>query len=78
MGIRFLLLAVAVWALFSLARRFLNRLKTPAEPQPDKSSVEMVSCERCGLHLPQPEALLESGRYYCCREHRDGKPTSRT
>jgi uncharacterized protein len=31
----------------------------------------MVSCARCGLHLPQPDAVEgEGGRHYCSAEHR--------
>lgn len=31
----------------------------------------MVACAHCGLHLPQSDALEgESGRHYCCAEHR--------
>ncbi len=36
----------------------------------------MVSCERCGLRLPQSDALVgpaDSGRWYCCEEHRSSR-----
>ena len=37
----------------------------PGAPQP------MVSCAVCGLHLPQPDAVLGAdGRFYCGNEHR--------
>lgn len=71
MGIRYLLLAVTVWALFLLVRRHRTRPQDVAEPQPDNTHVDMIPCDRCGLHLPRAEALQVSGRYYCCREHRD-------
>jgi uncharacterized protein len=41
------------------------RAPEPAAPQ------AMLSCVRCGLHLPQSDALLDdSGRAYCGAEHR--------
>ena len=30
----------------------------------------MVSCVRCGVHLPQSEALEEAGNFYCSEAHR--------
>lgn len=30
----------------------------------------MVACARCGVHLPESEALEDAGRRYCCEEHR--------
>lgn len=31
----------------------------------------MVQCARCGVHLPQSEALDRDGRHYCSADHRD-------
>lgn len=43
----------------------------PAAPQ------AMLSCVRCGLHLPQSEAFLDDrGRAYCGPEHRHLGPGS--
>jgi uncharacterized protein len=78
MGIRSLLLAATVWAIFLLVRRFRARPQTLAEPQPDNHSVDMIPCDHCGLHLPRTEAFQESGRHYCCREHREKARESHT
>lgn len=78
MGIRYLLLAAAVWALFLLARRSRTRPQGIAGPRPVNHSVDMIACDHCGLHLPRSEAFQESDRYYCCREHRDEARGSRT
>ncbi len=70
MGIRVLLLGIAVWLLFLSGRRLLRRLKSrQAGSHPTTPIVNMVSCHYCGLHLPQGEALENNSRYYCCREH---------
>ena len=30
----------------------------------------MVSCAKCGLHIPRNEALVQDDRFFCCEEHR--------
>jgi len=35
----------------------------------------MVACAHCGVHLPQPEAILDpAGRPYCSEAHRLAGP----
>jgi uncharacterized protein len=68
MGIRYLLLAAAVWALYIMVRRLLARPGKEQSPE-DATPVDMVSCARCGIHVPQAEALEKDGHFYCCREH---------
>ena len=29
----------------------------------------MVLCERCGLHLPQTDAIAADGVFFCSKEH---------
>lgn len=31
----------------------------------------MVQCARCGIFVPEDEALAQDGRHYCSRECRD-------
>lgn len=41
----------------------------PADPAP------MVACAHCGVHLPQPEAVLDAaGRPFCSEAHRLAGP----
>ena len=43
-----------------------RRPETGTEPQ------EMVSCDRCGLHLPRNESLTDGrGGTFCCAQHRE-------
>lgn len=51
---------------------------TPDRPSKPRASAPqaMVSCARCGVHLPQSEALQKGGRSYCCAAHRDAPPSS--
>ncbi|MFZ9627489.1 MAG: PP0621 family protein, partial [Burkholderiaceae bacterium] len=39
-----------------------ERAATPAEG--------MVSCSLCGLNVPRSEAVQQSGRFFCCDDHR--------
>ena len=58
---------VALWW-FGKGRRGGAPGRMPADRT---RGVTMVGCARCGLHLPQAEALEgEGGRRYCCAEHR--------
>jgi len=34
----------------------------------------MVACARCGVHLPESDALHEGKHHYCCAAHRDQGP----
>ncbi|WP_419609967.1 PP0621 family protein [Thiolapillus sp.] len=29
----------------------------------------MVSCDYCGLHVPEDECIRQNGHNYCSREH---------
>jgi uncharacterized protein len=69
MGIRYLLLAAAIWALYIMVRRLLARRGKGQSPADTAPPVTMVSCTRCGIHVPQTEALEKDGQFYCCREH---------
>jgi uncharacterized protein len=68
MGIRYLLLAVAIWALFVLVRRLLAG-RRKGRSSGETTPVDMVSCAHCSIHVPRPEALEKDGLFYCCREH---------
>ena len=61
-----LFVVVAVW----LIRR---ALRGPAR-RPDlqarrETQGELVSCARCGMHLPRGEARASGERLYCSEEH---------
>jgi len=50
--------------------RHQKRSKTPLTPPTDHTTAErMVHCERCGLHLPQTDAIAADGVFFCSKEH---------
>ena len=65
---KLLLLILAVVAVWWLAKGF--RRKDAARDAGEAAPEQMVTCSHCGLYLPQGEAILEQGRYFCCDEHR--------
>jgi uncharacterized protein len=60
-----LLAAIVVW----LVKRALRSDAAQAPKQRRALEGELVSCARCGLHLPRGEAREERGRLYCSEEH---------
>ncbi len=71
----FLLLAAVVYMVWrSVQRRGRDRGVTGQEQQ--RVPQAMVSCAKCGLHLPRQEALPLGDRYFCCEEHRRNPPAA--
>lgn len=64
----FALLAAVAWLWFFKK----TRKSDPVEREPGQKAIEqIVQCARCGLRLPEGEALRVDGRHYCSIEHRD-------
>jgi uncharacterized protein len=59
------LVVAAVW----LLRRALRAPKKGEFAQKPPVDGELVSCARCGVHLPRAEARMQSERLYCSEEH---------
>jgi uncharacterized protein len=63
----------------------LNGVKNPPQTPSQSSSSEngeapaptqerlasLISCAKCGLHLPRQEAVERRGQYFCTAEHAD-------
>ncbi len=64
---RLLLLGTLVW----LGMRLWRWWNGPAPRPPARRVREgrMVRCHRCGVYLPEGDALQADGHFYCCREH---------
>jgi uncharacterized protein len=58
-----LLVVLAVWLIRRALRATRMGEKKPALQQ------DLVSCARCGMHLPRNEAREAGGRLYCGEEH---------
>lgn len=69
--IRLIAFAVIFWLLYRLILTLLSKASRPARRDTPQREGTMVRCEECGLHVPQEQALIKDGKYYCCEEHRD-------
>ncbi|HEY0635489.1 MAG TPA: PP0621 family protein [Gammaproteobacteria bacterium] len=70
MGLRLLLIVLAIGVLIMLFRR-MRASRHQGESQPTQYDT-MVRCAHCGVHLPRDRAVRsQDGHYYCSIEHRD-------
>lgn len=63
---RLLIVIILVFAGFWLWRR-LTRKRDDGKPQ--HTTLPMVRCAHCGVHVPQEQALQAEGKWYCSRTH---------
>ena len=69
MGLRTLLLGLALWGLYLIVRHlWRERQRLKASKSPPKA-VDSVQCAHCGLHLPRAEALQQGEHFYCSQAH---------
>jgi uncharacterized protein len=66
---RLLILIVLVLAAVWLVKRALAGARPPEVAQKPPVEGELVSCARCGVHLPRAEARMQGERLYCSEEH---------
>lgn len=63
-----LFLGLLAYLVFKGFQRAASRRRSDAErPMPPE---RMVTCTRCGVHLPESEALEGDGGPFCSEEHR--------
>lgn len=66
---RTLLIFIALALIVMIGRQLLRR---PRRDTGTRSlNGRMVQCARCGIFVPEDEALERDGHHYCSREHRD-------
>ena len=61
-----LLAVVAIWYLRRVVRRFEGEER---DGRGGTAVPDLVSCARCGVHVPRPEAREAGGALYCSDEH---------
>lgn len=66
---KLLFLVLIAFAVYWLLRSLRSKDAADRPPAP-RSPEAMVSCARCGLHIPRSESIEAAGRHYCCQEHR--------
>ena len=66
--LRLVILVVLAWLAYRLVRRLWDRDADPVA-RDNRKQVEMVPCEKCGVHIPRNEALMRGGKAYCSTAH---------
>lgn len=66
MGIRTILIVLALWGLYWVFRNILNKKEKSKLNKPPE---DMVQCHYCDDHLPISEAVKHVDEYYCCEQH---------
>lgn len=70
---KILLLALAIWLLYAVVKRYLGSVDS--QTRPPAGPEDMVQCAYCGVHLPKSDSLVVNQQHYCCEEHsRQAKP----
>lgn len=64
---KIVLLAIAVWLIISIVKRYRNSVDQASTGKP--AAEDMVQCAKCGVHLPQSDSLLIDHQHYCSIEH---------
>ena len=68
-------------ALFILAWWLWRKATRPARPAAktpgDEQATPMVRCSKCGVHVPQGDALQDEQNWYCSRAHLEQDRTAR-
>jgi uncharacterized protein len=67
---RYLTLLLLAVAAFLVVRHLFSR-PPAAGGKPPAPPGDMVRCARCGLYLPEDDAVRAGERFYCSPEHRD-------
>jgi uncharacterized protein len=79
---RLLILLGVVLLLLWLARG--RSARKPDASLSERSSADrhaapavMRACAQCGVHVPEPDAIIDGGNAFCCAEHQAAGPRSR-
>lgn len=71
MGIfRLLTILLIAWLCYALYKRYIKNKSSKRPMKKGKNPEKVVKCEHCAMHIPEHEAILDKGRYYCSEEHK--------
>lgn len=76
MGIgRLITIAAVIWLVWFIFTRFQRQLIEKKQSAKNARKETVVSpvkkCDVCGVYVPEHEALLHNGRYYCSEAHKN-------
>ncbi len=62
---------IFLFAIAAVVYLILRSFRRNLPPKPNSVEEDMVSCAKCGLHLPKRESIRSDGRDFCSADHRD-------
>ena len=68
---RYLFLLVIGIVVFFIWRAASRRRDDSPPETPEPKTGDMVQCRRCGVYLPEGDAINEGAFFYCSEAHRD-------
>jgi len=57
--------ALLIWWILRLLRSPSSVERKTGKPRAEN----MVACAKCGLHVPEQEAIIRNGIHYCSEDH---------
>ena len=66
MGRFLFFMALIIFVVWQLKRIFKSK---QAKAEPRQKNELMVSCQHCGLNIPESESFTARGVYYCSAQH---------
>lgn len=73
--LRIIIILVGLWLVLTLVKRALASRKNKPSQAPHLA--KMISCDHCGVHVPESEAVHDGDRHYCSEEHQKSGPRQR-
>jgi len=68
--LRLLIILFGLWLVIHYVRRALKARRRTRDTEPQtRGSPRMLPCARCGVHVPESQALRSGDKIYCCPEH---------
>jgi uncharacterized protein len=67
---KLLVLVLVVLVAYAVVKALAAKGRASGPPPRPHAGERMVPCSQCGINLPESEALVEGGRYFCSDEHR--------
>lgn len=68
---KYMVLLLAILAgVWLIKRQQVRKPPAAGRPQQQVPTTPMLACQRCGMHVPQQEAIQGRRGTYCCQAHR--------
>lgn len=68
MGLRFLLLVIAIWIILLILRFYLNQSRKE-RGSTNRIQIDTVRCQQCDLAMPKKGAIRIGEHFFCSEEH---------